>query len=86
MSLPVLAEVSSLPGKVAEELERVVAARERYRVYLRDMPVAAAAAARIGFFVDVMTIAIEAAKRAIAEGDAVAMIHALRQLEACADA
>lgn len=69
--------MASVGTELLNEIERVSAKRERWNGYCKDMP---AMAAGMKPAMAMMGMAIDAAKKAIAENDAVASIAALEAL------
>lgn len=73
--------VTTLPARVLDELERVVAMRERWRLIADQAPQGSQIAHSFGPAIILMTVAIDRAKAAIADMDAPGQIRALRDLE-----
>ncbi|MEJ0093402.1 MAG: hypothetical protein WDN46_08185 [Methylocella sp.] len=71
-----MAEGESVGTCLLDEIERVSAKRERWREYAKD----AGPQANLQFAIAMMTVAIDAAKTALANSDTVACIAALESL------
>lgn len=69
--------MSSVGDELLNEIERISAKRERWRGYAKE----AGPQAAFGPSIILMTMELDAAKKAISDGDAIACIEALQALK-----